>query len=145
MSQDLIDAVLGPLTFDEDLNWFEGVYNNKSGVNVPFTISLDEAEGSKEAIAEARELLPLLVSLIDAGKKFACDNLLDVKNEHWLDAGEPEVDERKFISSLEIESIGLYPDKEGGFSFADGGLFAGHVVMMSWNPEDGFSDADIAG
>ena len=55
------------------------------------------------------------------------------------------MDEKKFVSSLEIESIGLYAEKEGVFSFTDGGLFAGHVVMMSWNPEDGFSDADIAG
>ena len=140
-----IPPVLGSLKFDETLNWYEGSYAIPSGENVPYTVSLDATESEHAALAEASELLPVVFELIQAGKQFACDSLLELKNQSWLEDGCAPLSAQEFVSMLQITSIGFFADKECEISFDDGGIFLGHTVFVSWNPTEGFYDTGIAG
>jgi len=145
MTQDIVHPVLGPMRFDEQLNWFEGVFTPRDGQSIQISISLDATESDEAALAEASELLPVLSNLLGAAKQFACDQLLALKNDKWLQEGESPLRPQDFIALLGIESIGFYAEQECELSFRDGDMFWGHTVLLSWNPAEGFGGASIAG
>lgn len=145
MNTVLIDPVLGTLTFNEDLNWYEGELSSTEHGIVRFSISLDAQQSVDAAIQEARALVPLVCNAIHAAKEFACGELLSVKNEGWLEEGEPAVSKVEFLARLSIDSVGAYADRECEVFFKDGDLFWGHTVLLSWNTTRGFYSVDIAG
>jgi hypothetical protein len=141
----ITDPALGRLTFNEGLNWFEGELLSGSDGAVRITISLDTWPSADAAIADAWLVLPLVFQSVDAAKQFACETLLALKNEAWLGESEQRIFAEDFVTRLAVEAVGIYLDRECEVFLKDGGLFSGHTVLLSWNPANGFYDANIAG
>lgn len=101
----------------------------------------DEANHSLAAAAS----LPQLSSYIISAKSFAADSLIELKNGEWRDEGDVKLTHNQFVERLTTESIAFYPDGDVELNFGDGGLFSGHVVLVSGTTKGNFSDATIAG
>ncbi|HSD83193.1 MAG TPA: DUF2262 domain-containing protein [Anaerolineae bacterium] len=145
MEASRVDPVLGSLAFNVELNWYEGRYRTAAHGEVPFAISLDATPSVEAALHDARELIPRLAEALAAAQAYACDQLLALKNEVWLEEGEGPVTAADFRARLTIDSIGVYANRKAEFFFRDGGLFWGHTVLLSWSESQGFVSADIAG
>jgi hypothetical protein len=87
----------------------------------------------------------LVFQSFDAAKQFTCKKLPALKHEAWLGESEQRLFAEDFVSRLAVEAVGIYLDRECEVFLKDGGLFSGHTVLLSWNPSDGFYDANIAG
>jgi hypothetical protein len=144
MAQTRHDAVLGTLALQEGLNWYEGQQATDSETFKVY-VSLDAFPGEDEAFATARTVFPTLVRAIRNAKEFARDRLLGLKNTTWLDSGETPISSEAFFKTLRLQSLAIYVDGDSEFNFTCGNLFAGHIVLVSWNKTEGFSDAIIAG
>ena len=75
----------------------------------------------------------------------ASEDLLELKNDSWLEEDEEELDAEKFEARLELESIEVRPDGEFCFWFEDGDLFWGHSITVEGTLEGGPEQADIQG
>ena len=145
MTTDVTDPILGHLKFDEGLNWYEGTFNRTNHGSIQFTVSLDALPNAEAAIQGARELLPLVIDSLDAARAYACEELLLLKNDGWLQDHESPVSSADFVARLRLESLGVYADRECEIFFSDGDLFWGHTVLVSWSFLNGFYSANIAG
>lgn len=77
--------------------------------------------------------------------QFVVQDLLNIKNESWLEKGESELTPDEFISRMSLESIEVRPDKKFWFWYDDGDLFWGHAIGVRGNLLDGPTEAGIHG
>jgi hypothetical protein len=72
-------------------------------------------------------------------------DLLSLKNEEWLDDGEKPVTPTRFRRLLKLSAIEV--DARGSYEivFHDGGLFAGHDLVVRGNLKAGPKHADLHG
>lgn len=72
-------------------------------------------------------------------------NLLDLKNNSWLDEGQSPVTAMEFQGKIRLTSISI--GKGGTFvlDFDDGDLFWGHTIVVEGNLKQGLTAANIAG
>ena len=73
------------------------------------------------------------------------DELLELKNESWLDEDERPVSKKTFIKRLVIESIEFYSDSSAELWFDDGDLFWGHAVTIDLTVNLELEDASLSG
>jgi hypothetical protein len=144
MDASQIDPILGAMTFNPDLSWWEGTFTTIEGNTVPLYVSVADDSDAEQVLPTAGQLLQNLAPKIDEAKVCACNDLLPLKNESWLE-DEQELSPADFISRLSLESITLSPEGECEIFFADGELFWGHVIIVLWNHTKGFHSAEIAG
>lgn len=76
---------------------------------------------------------------------YAVKQLLELKNDSWLDEDEEELSEAQFLAKMSLESIDI--DESGSFTFwhDDGNLFFGHSIQISGDFANGLTQADIPG
>ncbi len=132
---------IGRLSWDDDTREFSGRYEmfadltNDLAVD-PFTdvlpvhypSSIADPRGLAEAVAGR---IQRLGSSLDRITAYAARQLLPVYNEHWADG--PPIDEDAFVGRLRLLSVTLDQDMRADVFFDDGGLFAGHAVIVSTN------------
>lgn len=134
------DAI-GRLTWDEETREFAGRYEIFADLTIdlsvdPFTdvlpdrypSSTADPDGLAEAVASMVQQLGSRLDLITA---YAARELLPVYNEQWTE-GHP-IDEGAFVGRLRLLSIKIDQDLRADVFFDDGGLFAGHAVIVSTN------------
>jgi hypothetical protein len=139
----LFDPLLGRLTFNERLDWYEGAIALVSGQTVK--IAVDASSSEFDAVrAQAGKHLPSLLNRIDGAREFAAQRLLKVKNESWLEVGEDPLDADSFKARLAVESISMFADGDCEL-YLGGELFGEHAVLLRWDPQRGFYDADLLG
>lgn len=138
------DAFFGTVTFDRALNgWEKQVEWN--GTTVHLYLSPGE-DGDLQALLRLAEAL-----WEDAAgwerrlREFAVEELIELKNDTWLDENEEEVTPEQFYARMTLESIALEPGGGFEFTYADGDLFWGHVIQVSGTLTEGPTDAGIAG
>jgi hypothetical protein len=140
----LLDPVLGRLTFNRGHNWYEGAINLENGHSVKIAV---DASGSDfdAAKSEAGKHLPSLLRRIDVAKDFAASRLLKLKNENWLEDNQKALEADEFKACLEVESATMFGDGDCELYLRDGNLFGGHSVLLRWDPQRGYYDADLFG
>jgi len=134
----------GDLVLDRSVDWFEGETQwNGQTIRVTFLAVDDRVSDEDLKIAEA------LWSDQAGWKKrideYVVEELLDLKNDAWLDENESELTAEQFLAAIELTSITISYDGEFEFWFDDGDLFWGHSIMVSGNLKDGPTDAGIHG
>lgn len=138
------DAMLGKFTLDRSVDWFE-----RQAVWMGNQISLSFDNGSREEMGQACETArQLFANQADWDRRiraYAAAQLLELKNDCWLDEDEPEFTDEDFISRLRLESLQVDPDGEFEFWFDDGDIFWGHSVHVCGTLEDGPNDAQMEG
>jgi hypothetical protein len=75
----------------------------------------------------------------------AVRDLLELKNDSWLEQGERKVTPRQFASRLKLTSVVVSKNGAFEFVFDDGDLFMGHDVVVHGTFSAGPKRADIGG
>jgi hypothetical protein len=135
---------LGHLEYDKRLDW----YSTKlalDGESVDLRIHCDGAAGEPPALSHAARMVGKVKELCRAAKECAVRDLLDLKNDTWLDEDEPEVDAEQFKRLMRLEGIVVYGDGSAEFYHLDGDLFWGHCILVHMDASERFDKADIAG
>lgn len=133
------DCVMDPLTglFETTAKW-----NRR---NVKLSLGPDSDGGIAGAIQTAEALWDRQAAWKRQIDDFAVTKLMPLKNESWLDDGEPDVKAADFKKRMKLLSVSVAADGEFSFWHADGDLFAGHAILVSGTLKNGPTDADIPG
>lgn len=134
----------GELTLDRRLNWFEGEAQ-WNGQFVLVSMPANENESSGNALETAKALWADQSSWKRRIEQYAVSELLELKNDTWLQEGEIAFTPDSFIEKMELESIHILPDGKFDFWFDDGDLFWGHAIMVSGDVKSGPDYAGIQG
>lgn len=132
----------GRFTFDERLDWFE-IRADWLGREVSISIGTG-SDGHADAEPAAR-LFAKAADWDRRARDLAADDLLAVHNEHWLDDDAQPLSREEFMARMALESIGFNPGPYIQFYFEDGGLFAGHTIIVTFDEEEGEAWAEFAG
>ena len=132
----------GPLVLDRSIGWFEGEAQwNGQSVRLTFLEEGPVEKGLKTAEIHWSDQRGWKQRVDD----FAIQELLELKNDTWLDEGETPFTRERFLSRMELTSISLSDDGEFEFWHDDGDLFWGHSIQVRGNVTDGPTFADIPG
>ena len=136
--------LFGELIYNPSVNWYEGE-TTWNGASVRINFELDENDSIETGLQTAAAMWPDMEAWNSRIRDFAAAELLELKNESWLEEDEAEVTADEFKSRMELESIGFKP--EGWFEFwhNDGDLFWGHFIFVGGNLADGPLNAEIPG
>ena len=143
--QPIENAVLGTVTWDDNLNYWEAkleLFSNHQ-VNVSITPA-DEDDAA--AIAAGAELVEWVRQNERSAREYAAGQMLE-SAEDWRDEDdEPnEITAESFAERIVLESITVEEDGGANLWYNDDQIFAGHVIVVSLNTVREFSDAEIMG
>lgn len=143
------DTALGRLVFNPLLGWFEGktIFD---GRNVTFSFEISQGSERDAAkvdshAAYTRAVIADLNRWESEARTFACDQLLELKNDVWLDEDEAPLTAAQFGQRMTLDSLVLFNGGSIDFYFDDGDLFLGHTIVVSGSSTDGLTAANIAG
>ena len=138
------DEVLGEFTFDRQIDQFTKIIKWLGG-EVNLNVDNCEEEELADLFAAANEIIKEKEAWDKKIKEFAASELLDLKNDNWLEEDETEITATQFVEKIKIDSISISPENEFGFYLNDGDIFWGHTIIVSGNLDEGLLDAEIAG
>jgi hypothetical protein len=143
---ELRTETLGVLRLDRRINVFEGeiAYSGR-GVQLSIPCARDSSSIDAEALAVAIELVVNLSTLDLSARQFASSQLLELKNDSWLDDDESELSEEEFQQRLALAAVSA--EAGGGISlyYDDGDLFFGHSIDVRGTVAGEFREASISG
>ncbi|NGP43807.1 DUF2262 domain-containing protein [Bacillaceae bacterium SIJ1] len=127
--------------FEKNLSW--------AGEQGILYFDWDEDEGvMKASLKTAQTLFADELEWDRKIRTFAADELVGLANDWLMDIeeGEPEpMTNEQFINLMTFESMSVYPGGDFEIFFADGDMFAGHVIIVAGNIEGTFASAEMAG
>jgi hypothetical protein len=136
--------VLGTFTLDRALNWYEA--------KLPWDSHTVELNLERDGCRDEEALFELAAGFWKKRREwgrrmreFAAAELLELKNDGWLQDDEKPLSARRFMQAMRLEAITLNAKGEVDFTYDDGGLFWGHVIQVSGTLKDGPKRAGIAG
>lgn len=134
----------GDLVLDRRINWFEGETEwNGTAVEVKFPA--EKEHPLKESIETAEKLWMNHQKWTKMVEDAAVGDLLETKNEAWLEEGENEITASQFVARMTLTSISLARDGGFEFSFDDGDLFWGHEISVRGTVDGGIIDVGLHG
>ncbi len=116
-----------------------------NGTEVCLAFAAVNSAPSESALAVARALWSNQAIWTKKVEDYAVSELLPLKNESWLEDGDPEVTTKKFVKRLTLEDVTIQPDGIFEFVFDDGDLFWGHAVFVTGTLNGGLEKAEIVG
>jgi hypothetical protein len=136
--------VFGDLLLDRQIGWFSGsaIWN---GEEICVTFATDETLTIDRSYQTAEALWANQVEWKRKVEDFAVQQLLPIKNEHWLEEGERPLTADQFKARMSLDSISFRDGGRFEFWHHDGDLFWGHSIQVSGSIGDGLTDADIPG
>jgi hypothetical protein len=148
-TQTVIDEALGKLTWNAELDWWEGKAEVAPGHPIRFSITLEEDEEGKgtadlqETLVKAHGVLAFLREHEEEARIVAADELLEIYNAEWNENA--PLEEEDFIGRLILDDVNITPSGRAELYYRDEGLFAGYAVVVNIDADGNFADADIAG
>jgi hypothetical protein len=138
------DTKLGVFTLDRRIGWFETeVFWEASKIKLHLKPSI--GGDVRECLTTAHALWDLQSVWRKRVTDLAIAELLDLKNEAWLQEDESLLTAEIFRTTMQLESISTSPDGSFDFWYSDGGLFEGHAIRVAGNLSEGPVSADIEG
>lgn len=134
-----------------DLNNFDFVDDSFEGEiefegqSVLMLVFVDDDEEIEQANTRANNALVWARENYQAAIEYGVQELLDLKNEAWLDEDEDPVTADEFKALLEFNELSVYDDGGIAFVFDGGDLFWGHFVTISTDADYQFISADLEG
>ena len=138
------DSSLGEFTLDRSLDWFRGEAT-WAGKQIRLDLSAGKSHDADQCLQVAKTLWGDQSSWAAKVADYAVEQLLERKNDTWLDEGESPVTPESFKSRMVLESVTVYPDGEFEFWHDDGDLFWGHSIQVSGSLSEGLTDVDTPG
>lgn len=139
------DEFLGKFQLDKGLKIFETDIT-WAGDEGRLYFDLDNKEVMEYYLKTAYELFENQKNWSDKIRTYAASELLDLAND-WIDEEDDidEITEEMFVESISLDTISVYPEGKFEIFFFDGGLFAGHCIIVSGNISGSLESAEIAG
>jgi hypothetical protein len=138
------DKLFGTFTLDRRVDWY-GATVIWAGSEIRLTLSAIENAEIGAALRVASKLWQDQPVWTQSIGEYVVQDLLQLKNDVWLDDDEVELTSEDFKARMSLETIGVYPDERFEFWFRDGDLFFGHSIVVCGNLSDGPTRVDIAG
>ena len=132
------------LVFNNDSENFEAntFLGDKSYTLVLCDFTQDE---ERNATVLANEISNWMDTNINPTKQYAATELLQLKNESWLEEDEVPLTESEFIENINIESILAFSNKSFKIFFTDNDIFWGHAIAVAIDRDLNFNGVNIAG
>ncbi len=131
------------LKYNEKYKWFECKIEDEFG-----SIDLHISDYGKDEITTAAKLSNEIISWykINRGKIYdyaATDELIQLKNETWLEEDEVEITREEFIERIRVQSISIYYDGNFEVWFDDGDIFWGHGIKVDFSKDFKFIESEM--
>lgn len=138
------DRVLGELTWNRKYGWFEGkaIWN---GRRAKVRLSTSAPESFYAVKDLACKLWDDEDSLVPRIEQCVLAELLELKNDTWLEDGEKPLTAKQFLRRMVLESITVQEDGGWYFWYDDGYLFWGHSIRVAGTLADGPKSVTIEG
>ena len=138
----LEDQRFGRFRFDERIDTFEA---EADWLGTPVKLSLGTNAEGETAVAEARRVFADAGRYDSGARHAAVAELLPLKNEGWLEDGEPPLTAQQFSARMRLETVAVEPGPYVQLYFDDGDLFFGHTIIVTFDEANGETWAEIAG
>ncbi len=130
------------------MSWKDDVY--QANINIggkDIDIRLDIARDDLEQILpRVHKVIKKIVQYDKQAKKFACGELLDLKNSNWLEEGEKNCTAKTFQSSLNLIEVSFFDDEAVSFEYeAEEFLFWEHGIQITMDENNEFIEAELVG
>ena len=135
------ESTLGTFELNRRYDWYEGTIDY---LGAPCSVLLTVGEGSTDVrvgLTQLESLCADLKTLDREVRQYAARELL----ENAIDWCEEELTSEQFAERMSNPSICIGSDGSVEFTFDDGGMFWGHVIVVSMDANGVFGGADIAG
>ena len=132
------------LTFQKESNDFVAYFSIADNQH---SMTLCDFSEKQEAQAEvlANKILKWLETNLDKSKLFAATELIELKNETWLEEDEEPINESKFVGMIKFSDVTAFADGNFEIYFDDSDIFWGHLIRVDVDEDFKFNSADIAG
>jgi len=140
----LDDELLGHLVWDDNVSWYSGKVAS-GGIVVEVSLTGDNYGSVEIALARARSVVQNIRHYVELARKHAVDNLLDLKNDNWLEEDEEPLTPGSFMDRMTLQSMVFSSDGSVRFYHHDGNLFYGHCIEIGIDVHDNCVGADIPG
>jgi hypothetical protein len=141
---EIVDPLIGKLVLNKTVDWFEGKIT-WLGKEVDIAISVDESGSPSDSLKTVKILLKTMEQWAKKVNNYAVTQLLDLKNDNWLEEDENPISSDDFIRRMQLRSLTTYPGGAFEFGHDDGDLFWGHSIAVSGSLAEGLTDAGISG
>lgn len=139
------DELFGTLTWNADMEWWEGTWNSPDGDSVVVYV-VPEEEDDKCITQDSRAAFQRVLSQPPAFRQMATDDLLEHHNSHWHhDEKTPPLTSAQFQARMTLESIEIEADGDATAWYDDGDLFWGHSIRVPQAADGSFSEATFEG
>lgn len=141
------DEMLGSLTFDRALSWYEGrrvlegaEYKLAVVIEDPPDVERDAAtlESLRARVGEIEAQLPRY-------RHAAGEQLLVLYNDEWRDDDAPRLTREQFTNRLVLASVYMHPDGGIDIFFGDADLFGGHQIHLRLDAPDAVPEVGLVG
>ena len=136
--------IIGRLTFNEQLQWFETTYETQS-YSFQLFIDIDERKSLLKTLPIAVEVINNIHKIDKLAKQFAANNLLELKNSTWLEEDETTLNEDNFVKKMALNSISFDKKMAYTLSYNDSDLFWGHTISVNFTKQGDPKNAQIQG
>lgn len=138
------DPVLGKFKLEQDVGYFSGkiVWNAQS---VCFSFSKDTKAAMQKMMDTIHTLLQNAAEWEAKIRLFAAEELLELKNDNWLENEREPVTAQQFMDCMKLETIEVDADGCFNFWYEDGDLFWGHAIVVAGTLQNGLESATIEG
>ena len=136
-----LTSALGTFVLNRRYGWFEGTIDYLGN---PCTVLLHVVEGSTDgsrALHRLEAICTDLAALDLRARSYAADEML----ESACDWCEENLTRDQFMARMDDVSLSVEEDGSIEFDFQDGGMFAGHTIVLQMDADDTFVQADIMG
>ena len=136
------DETFGTLTWDENLEWWEGKKEIRPGQIVSVSISADDVP-LDTVLEQARQMFQHVQAAEPALRRSAADTLLVRYNSSWNEG--PPIDANTFLLRITMTAFSVYADGSAEIDYDDGNLFLGHTISLSLDENGSVQDASVNG
>jgi len=138
------DPDLGPMSWNEQLEWWEGSIRLTSDIPFILCVFARPRETNARAITQqSRHAIERVRSLERASREYAADQLLEIHNSEWAQ-GNP-ISGEEFSRRLVPDSLVIHETGYAEIHFRDGGLFWGHSVSVRIQADGNLQEAVVEG
>jgi hypothetical protein len=141
MTEILEDNVFGKLEWESMMSWWIGQYQYTKDLKIWIHIYAKD-QNDFDAIKQAHNSLSIIRENEYEFRKFAYSNI----SELTLDEDLSKISSDDFCEKLSLESITFQVSGNGfEIAFDDGGIFNGHIIVISIDKSGSPFDASIQG
>lgn len=136
-------SVLGTFNLDRRANWFERKFLwNENEIDLCLSCEIDEIQELENV---AIQVCNNPTDWEGKLKSKISEELLQLKNESWLDENESPISESEFLSRIFLENLTIHENGDFEAWFNDGDTFWGHSINVSANINGTIEDCGIHG